>query len=90
MDDTSIGRIVKSKAGRDKDRIFVIVGVAGEKHVFIADGDLRKIEKPKKKKLIHLQKYNEVDETIREKILKGETVTNAEIMDALKQFKCEE
>ncbi|WP_434578447.1 RNA-binding protein [Thermoanaerobacterium thermosaccharolyticum] len=90
MDDTSIGRIVKSKAGRDKNRIFVIVGVADEKHVFIADGDLRKIEKPKKKKLIHLQKYNEVDETIREKILKGETVTNAEIMDALKQFKCEE
>jgi len=40
--------------------------------------------------LIHLQKYNEVDETIREKILKGETVTNAEIKNALKQFKCEE
>ncbi|MDI3477094.1 MAG: hypothetical protein PWQ59_619 [Thermoanaerobacterium sp.] len=90
MDDTSIGRIVKSKAGRDKDRIFIIVGVADEKHVLIADGDLRKIEKPKKKKLIHLQKYNEVDETIREKILKGETVTNAEIKNALKQFKCEE
>jgi LSU ribosomal protein L14E len=49
MDDTSIGRIVKSKAGRDKDRIFIIVGVADEKHVLIADGDLRKIEKPKKK-----------------------------------------
>ncbi|MBP2071989.1 MULTISPECIES: KOW domain-containing RNA-binding protein [Thermoanaerobacterium] len=90
MDDTSIGRIVKSKAGRDKDRIFIIVGVADEKHVLIADGDLRKIEKPKKKKLIHLQKYNEVDETIREKILKGETVTNAEIKNALKQFKCGE
>ncbi|MDI3309835.1 MAG: KOW domain-containing RNA-binding protein [Thermoanaerobacterium sp.] len=90
MDDTSIGRIVKSKAGRDKDRVFIIVGVADEKHVLISDGELRKIEKPKKKKLIHLQKYNEVDEKIREKILGGQTVTNAEIIEALKQFKCEE
>ncbi|AFK86050.1 KOW domain-containing RNA-binding protein [Thermoanaerobacterium saccharolyticum] len=90
MDDTSIGRIVKSKAGRDKDRVFIIVGVADEKHVLISDGELRKIEKPKKKKLIHLQKYNEVDEKIKEKILSGKTVTNAEIIEALKQFKCEE
>lgn len=89
MDDTSIGRIVKSKAGRDKDRVFIIVGVADEKHVLISDGELRKIEKPKKKKLIHLQKYNEVDEKIKEKILSGKTVTNAEIIEALKQFKCE-
>ncbi|SNX54393.1 KOW domain-containing RNA-binding protein [Thermoanaerobacterium sp. RBIITD] len=88
MEDTPIGRIVRSKAGRDKERVFIIVGIANEKHVFIADGDLRKIEKPKKKKLIHLQMYNEVDENIKQKLLKRETVTNAELIKALKQYKC--
>lgn len=87
MENNSIGQIVKSKAGRDKGRIFIIVGIADDKHVLIADGDLRKIEKPKKKKVIHLQYYNSVSENIKTKILKKEMVTDAEIIDTLKQYK---
>lgn len=50
-----LGSIVISVSGRDKSRIFIIVGVLDEEHVAIADGRLRKIEKPKKKKLKHLR-----------------------------------
>jgi large subunit ribosomal protein L14e len=50
----AVGRVVRSKAGRDKGRFFLVVGVADEEHLLIADGDLRKLEKPKKKKLKHL------------------------------------
>ncbi len=49
-----IGSIAKSTAGRDRGRIFIIVGVLDDSHVLVADGRLRKIEKPKKKKLKHL------------------------------------
>ncbi len=49
------GSIAISLSGRDKNRVFIIVGVLDESHVFIADGKLRKIEKPKKKKLKHLR-----------------------------------
>jgi len=49
------GKFVLSAAGRDKDRIFAVTDVIDESFVFIADGMLRKIEKPKKKKLKHLK-----------------------------------
>lgn len=48
------GQIVKSKAGRDAGRHFVIFEVLDEDYVQIVDGDLRKVEKPKKKKRRHL------------------------------------
>ena len=50
----TVGRVVRSKAGRDMGRLFLVVGVIDEEHRLIADGDLRKLEKPKKKKLRHL------------------------------------
>jgi len=55
-----IGRLVISKAGRDKGRYFCILSVIDEHFVSIADGDLRKIETPKKKKIKHLNVTNTV------------------------------
>ncbi len=52
---TMIGRIVQSVAGRDADRLFVIVAELDGEHVAIADGRLRKCVNPKKKKLKHLK-----------------------------------
>ncbi len=49
-----IGRIARSKAGRDKGRRFAVIGRADEARVFIADGQTRKLARPKKKKLMHL------------------------------------
>ncbi|MDR2654976.1 MAG: KOW domain-containing RNA-binding protein [Oscillospiraceae bacterium] len=48
------GSIVKSSAGRDKDRFFVVLGLEGN-FAMIADGDLRRVDKPKRKKLMHLK-----------------------------------
>jgi ribosomal protein L14E/L6E/L27E len=49
-----IGQIVFSKKGRDKGRAMVIISVEGE-YVFLADGQLRPLNKPKKKKARHIQ-----------------------------------
>ncbi len=49
-----IGAIVLSKAGRDKNRAFVITEVLDSEYVMIADGRLRTIDRPKKKKCKHL------------------------------------
>ncbi|MDR2649001.1 MAG: RNA-binding protein [Clostridiales bacterium] len=48
------GGIVISKRGRDKGRPFVIIR-ADEYFLYLADGDLRKLTKPKKKKFMHVQ-----------------------------------
>ena len=50
-----VGRIARSKAGRDSGRFVLVVGEADAEHLLIADGDLRKVEKPKKKKRRHLE-----------------------------------
>jgi len=55
-----IGQIVKSKAGRDKGRIFIVCHVLDENFVLVCDGDLRKLNSPKKKKVKHLVIYNTV------------------------------
>lgn len=47
------GRIVKAKAGRDKDKFFVVVDVY-KNTAYICDGKTRKIEKPKRKNILHL------------------------------------
>ena len=54
-----VGRVCMSRAGRDKGRPFVVVGRLDEKHVLLADGDLRLLQKPKKKKLMHLAVVND-------------------------------
>lgn len=49
-----IGRVVLSKQGHDRGRRFLVVGLVDERYVLIADGETRKLEKPKKKQLKHL------------------------------------
>ena len=77
------GQVVFSKAGRDADRKFIIIEVVDTLHVLISDGDLRKIEKPKKKKIKHLKITNEVYRPINEKLQNGLKVSNSEIRKAL-------
>ena len=48
------GMLVKSKAGRDKDCIYVIGDVRNE-YVYLADGRLRTVDHPKRKKKKHVQ-----------------------------------
>lgn len=74
-----IGRVVYSKAGRDKDKNYVVVGILNEDFVYIADGNLRKIEKPKKKKLKHLIFTEKIAEDIRNMILTGQKINDSAI-----------
>ncbi len=86
-DNIVLGQIVKSKAGRDKDRYFVVIGFEKEQYLYIADGDLRKIDRPKKKKIKHLARTDIVLKEIAEKLKKGRKITNAELSKNLKSHK---
>lgn len=46
----STGGIVRSSAGHDKGKYFIVVGAEGDNYLLLADGKFRPIEKPKKKK----------------------------------------
>lgn len=83
MQDDLIGRVASSKAGRDKGRTFLILGAADEACVWIADGRLRKAERPKKKKRMHLRMQPVYAEEIRAILLSGKIPSDAEIRKAL-------
>ncbi|MCT4686298.1 KOW domain-containing RNA-binding protein [Vallitalea sp.] len=86
MNELQYGQVVKSKAGRDKDKIFVIINIKGE-YAYLADGNLRRIEKPKQKKLKHIQPTNHVIYEIKEKLIRDKKVTNVEIRRNLAVYK---
>ena len=48
------GMLAKSKAGHDKGHLYVITDV-DETYVYLVDGKIRTIDKPKKKKRKHVQ-----------------------------------
>ena len=48
------GMLAKSKAGHDKGHLYVIYDV-DETYVYLVDGEIRTLDKPKKKKRKHVQ-----------------------------------
>ena len=54
-----VGTVVKSAAGHDKNKFYVIVETDGDS-VYIADGKARPLEKPKRKNGKHVRKTNMV------------------------------
>ena len=51
------GMVVRSKAGHDSNRFYLVVDLC-DPFAYIADGKTRRLAKPKKKSLKHLQKTN--------------------------------
>lgn len=81
----SIGQIVYSKSGRDKTKAFIVISVEGE-YLYLADGKLRKLEQPKRKKIKHVQGTNYVNVELKDKLETESYIQNAEIFKALKQY----
>ena len=77
------GRVVISKAGRDAGRALVVLALDGEEYALVADGRLRTVGKPKRKKTKHLTAKPVCIAGIQEKLTKN-TLLDAEIRAALK------
>lgn len=77
-----VARVVVSAAGRDRGRAFVVLALDGE-YAHVADGRLRKVEKPKKKKLKHLRAKPEYISTVLEKLSCEKRVLDSEIRNGL-------
>jgi ribosomal protein L14E/L6E/L27E len=82
MNNNYLGVVVYSKAGRDIDRKFIIMDIINEEYVYISDGDLRKVEKPKRKKIKHLI----ITDRVFYDVLSKKTVSNSEIRKFLQSL----
>lgn len=72
------GQVVRSKKGRDEGKVFLITEIIDKDFLYLVDGKLRKLDRPKKKKVKHLYIYKDVidlevkdlnDSYIRKKLL---------------------
>ena len=83
--DIVAGQFVFSKAGRDKDRVFIVLKTEGE-FLYLVDGDLRKTDTPKKKKIKHIRPTNQISQFVVDKMNKVGKVTNSEIRKEIEEF----
>lgn len=83
LNEFTLGQVVQSTQGRDAGRDFVVVGIIDQSYVLIADGALRRIDWPKKKKVKHLIPKQELFSSLKEKLTCGQRVYDSEIRKAL-------
>lgn len=79
-----IGKVVLSKAGRDKNHLYVVINSLDNEYVLLCNGKTKGIRNPKKKKLKHLVFFNEVNDEIRSAILNQDSNTDLQIKRFLK------
>ena len=65
------GQVVKSLAGRDKGKLYLIIGFVEKSRLLLADGRCRMVNNPKKKNPRHLQPYHNIFPEVKERIRQG-------------------
>lgn len=86
MNKATVGQLVIATAGRDANKKFIITCIIDDQYVYISDGDSRKIENPKKKKLKHLKLTKYVSEEIMQGIQQNTVITNSVINKCIKSL----
>ncbi len=82
-----LGQLVISKMGRDKGRLCVVVRRLDDCAVLIADGQMHKFSRPKRKNIRHLIKLNNYDAVLEGKLGKGTEITDQELAEALDGYR---
>ena len=84
--DFMISDVVRSRAGRDAEELFYVIGTEGDL-LLLCDGKHRTLEKPKRKKRRHVQKVLRSETRVAAKLLSGDKVLNSELRKDLAYLK---
>lgn len=82
-----LGRVVCSRAGRDKGQYYVVVRIIDDRFVEVADGLKKKVASPKKKNVRHLVVQDQVAVEVARKLAAGQKVDDAEIRSVLRSWR---
>ncbi len=74
--------IVKSTAGRDKGELFFVLATEGD-FLLLADGKLRPVERPKRKRRKHVVLRRADGGELSGRIRSNESITNSELRKAI-------
>lgn len=78
-----LGMLVFSTAGRDFGRPYLVVGDVDERTVLVADGQLRRMDNPKRKNIRHLSVTGLTEPDIRVKLQGGTLPGDSELRKAI-------
>lgn len=78
MEDLKPGQLVRSRAGRDRGEHYLVIKVIGPREVLLSNGRSRSLSRPKKKNVIHLQRYSRRAEI--EDLIRSEKLTDSQVI----------
>lgn len=85
MVEYGIGMMARSLAGHDKGNVYMILS-SKDGYVYLADGVYRTLEKPKKKKIKHVQTDHHVAEWIQRLLDDNKKIQNSDIIKARRDY----
>ena len=86
MNEPAVGAVCTSRAGHDKGRAFLIVGMPDANYVLLSDGETRKIAHPKKKKLMHVHIEPQCAQEIAKHLSERKEILDADVRKALQLY----
>jgi ribosomal protein L14E/L6E/L27E len=85
LGDILVGSLVCSKCGHDKGKIFVVFHIDND-YYYLVDGRYRLIDKPKKKKIKHVQVINYICSDVLKKI-KNNSCIDFDFREAINKYR---
>ena len=73
---TRVGQVTRCTSGRDTNRLFFIIKIIDSQYVLISDGNKRKLDRPKLKKVKHLKLYEVFNDEVKNRIA-SDNITDA-------------
>ena len=80
-----VGSVVRSLAGRDQGRLFLVISEVDADFVMVANGALRGMDRQKKKRRKHLKPTGARVEALRERLATGQSVQDHELRAWLRE-----
>lgn len=80
-----VGKLAISKSGHDKGRLYVIIREE-ETDIYLADGKIRTVDRPKRKNKKHIQIIKNLPEEITALLPQTKEFRNEEIKRAIKLY----
>lgn len=81
-----LAEVVVSTAGRDRGKYYLVVDIEDSQYVKVADGDKKKLKRPKRKNIKHLRATGYVIEEFAIWLSEGKRVRNEDIKKAIKEY----
>jgi len=85
MERFEVGMLATSKAGHDKNAIYVIIGIDQE-YLYLVNGKNHLLENPKKKNIKHVQIIKDVNEDFQSKLTSNNKIQNEDIKRVIKLY----